>query len=59
MQTQAAPANAKILAAIADCDRYITREERLSDDLRPAEVRERLAWYKQHRAKLQDMLPKA
>lgn len=46
----------RIKSAIADCDRYINREERLSADLRPVDVQKRLDWYKEHRAKLVGML---
>lgn len=46
----------KINAAIADCDRYIDREEKRAADLRPAEVQKRLEWMKQHKAKLEGML---
>jgi hypothetical protein len=45
--------------AIAECDRYIVREEGRRADLRPADVQELLDWYRGHRAKLQAMLDKA
>ncbi len=46
----------KILSAISDCDRYIKKESTRSDDLRPAEIRQRLDYYINHRAKLAGML---
>lgn len=46
----------KIQDAIADCTRYIDREEKRNASLRPAEIAKRLEWYKAHRAKLENML---
>lgn len=46
----------RIIDSIADCDRYIAREEPRSADLRPADVAKRLEWYKAHRQKLIQML---
>lgn len=46
----------KILDVIADCDRYIAREEPRNPTLRPADVAQRLEWYKAHRQKLIGML---
>lgn len=45
-----------ILSAIADCDRYIAKESARADDLRPAEIQQRLSYYISHRAKLAGML---
>ena len=45
-----------IISAIADCDRYITKESPRAADLRPAEVTKLLAWYVTHRAKLVGLL---
>ena len=45
-----------VQGAIADCNRYIAKEEPRSADLRPADVAELLAFYKSHRAKLIEML---
>lgn len=47
----------KILRAINECDRYITKESARADDLRPLEIQERLAYYRAHRQKLIGMLP--
>lgn len=46
----------KIIESIAECDRYIAREEARSADLRPPEIAQRLEWYKTHREKLIRML---
>ncbi len=45
-----------ILSAIADCDRYIAKESARAEDLRPAEIQQRLDYYMRHRAKLAGML---
>lgn len=42
--------------AIADCNRYITKESARAADLRPAEITKLLDWYIAHRAKLLAML---
>lgn len=50
----------RIVEAIAECDRYIAKEEPRDASLRPADVAKRLEFYKAHRAKLVTMLePKA
>lgn len=46
----------RIMQAIAECDAYINKEEKMSADLRPQRVVELLARYKEHRAKLLAML---
>lgn len=46
----------KILEAIADCDRFIAKEEPRNPDLRPADVQQHLDYCKAHRIKLQAML---
>jgi hypothetical protein len=46
----------RILSAIAQCDRYIDKEEARSADLRPADIQKRLDGYKEHRDKLQRAL---
>ena len=48
--------NAKINQAIADCDRFIAKEQAQSADLRPADVAKMLDFYIAHRAKLIKML---
>lgn len=53
------PANVdKVKSAIADCDRYINKEDGRRADLRPADVQKRLDGYKAHRAELLAMLAK-
>ena len=46
----------RIRESIADCDRYIAKEEPRNPLLRPADVAKRLEFYKAHRAKLLAML---
>ena len=46
----------KILEAIADCDRFIAKEEPRRADLRPADIAKHLEFCKQHKAKLVGML---
>jgi hypothetical protein len=46
----------RILEAIADCDRYIAKEEPRRADLRPADVAKHLEFCKAHKAKLIGML---
>jgi hypothetical protein len=48
--------NAKINQAIADCDRFIAKEQAQAADLRPADVAKMLDFYIAHRAKLIKML---
>lgn len=50
--------NRRILQAIAECDRYIAKEQPRRDDLRPQEIKDLLAFYISHRAKLETMLVK-
>ncbi|WP_404995418.1 hypothetical protein [Cupriavidus pauculus] len=45
----------RILSALAECDRFIEREERRDPELRPADVQALLDDYKAHRAKLMGM----
>ena len=45
-----------IRQAISDCDRYIDKESPRSEDLRPQEIKDLLAFYVNHRAKLHGML---
>ena len=46
----------RILEAIAECDRFIAKEEPRSADLRPADVAKHLEFCKAHKAKLIGML---
>lgn len=46
----------RVLEAIAECDRYIAKEEPRAADLRPVEIVKLLAFYKAHRAKLVAMV---
>jgi hypothetical protein len=46
----------KVLKAIAECDRYIAKEEPRNADTRPASAVKMLAFYKAHKSKLQGML---
>jgi hypothetical protein len=46
----------RALQSIAECDRFIEREEGRNADLRPAETQQLLEFYKSHRAKLQARL---
>jgi len=46
----------RVNEAIAECDRYIAKEEPRNPALRPADVAARLEFYKAHRAKLVAML---
>ena len=47
---------ARVLEAIAECDRYIAKESARADDLRPAEATALLIWYRAHRLKLEGLL---
>ena len=49
------PRYQRILDAIADCDRFIEREERRDPSLRPADIQATLDFYRGHRAKLMGM----
>jgi hypothetical protein len=42
----------RCLSAIAECDRFISKEEPRSSDLRPASVQKTLDHYKAHRLNL-------
>ncbi len=42
----------QVLNGIAQCDRYIEKQERLSADLRPAATQKLLDYYKRHKQKL-------
>ena len=46
----------KIILAIADCDKFIAKEEPRRSDLRPADVAKTLAFYKSHKVFLQGLL---
>ncbi len=46
----------RVLEAIAECDRYIAKEEPRRADLRPADVAKHLEFCKTHKAKLIGML---
>lgn len=46
----------RILEAIAECDRFIAKEEPRRADLRPADMAKHLEFCKQHKAKLQNEL---
>lgn len=46
----------RIAKAIAECDRYIQKEEKRAADIRPESAEKMLAFYKAHKAKLQGML---
>lgn len=46
----------RIIEAIAECQRFIDKEEPRSADLRPADVQKTLDFYKKHMTKLQLML---
>lgn len=46
----------KILEAIAECDRFIAKEEPRNPELRPADMAQHLEFCKQHKAKLVGML---
>ena len=46
----------RIVEAIQECDRYIAIESPRSEDLRPQEIKNLLASYIAHRAKLQAMI---
>lgn len=46
----------KIKNAIADCDRFIAKEEPRDASLRPADMQQHLDFCKAHKAKLQNML---
>lgn len=49
----------RALDAIADCDRFIAKEEPRRADLRPAAVAQHLEFCKQHKLKLIAMLASA
>lgn len=46
----------RILVALQETNDYIDKEEKRDPNLRPKEIVERLAFYKQHRTKLLNML---
>ena len=46
----------KIIEAIAECDRFIAKEEPRAADLRPADMAQHLEFCKTHKAKLIGML---
>ncbi|KVQ85549.1 hypothetical protein KTE60_22460 [Burkholderia multivorans] len=46
----------KIKSAIADCDRFIAKEDPRDASTRPADVQQHLDFCKAHKAKLQNML---
>jgi hypothetical protein len=46
----------RILQSIEECDRYIAIESPRSEELRPQEIKDLLAFYISHRAKLQMMI---
>ena len=46
----------RIEQSIAECDRYIAKEEPRASDLRPPEIAKLLAFYKEHRANLVKMI---
>ena len=46
----------RIESSIKECDRYIALESPRSEDLRPQEIKDLLAFYIAHRAKLQASL---
>lgn len=48
----------RILQAIAECNRFIEKEEKRSADLRPADVQQHLDFCKAHKEKLIQMLAK-
>jgi hypothetical protein len=49
----------RVRDAIAECDRFIAKEEPRRADLRPANVQKILDHYKAHRVKLVQMLEAA
>lgn len=46
----------KIKSAIAECDRFISKEESRDASLRPADMQQHLDFCKTHKAKLEGML---
>lgn len=46
----------RILEAMAECDRFIAKEEPRAADLRPAKVAQHLEFCKIHKTRLQHML---
>jgi hypothetical protein len=46
----------RILDAIADCERFIAKEDHRRADLRPASIQQHLDFCKSHKVKLQLML---
>lgn len=46
----------RVIEAIAECDRYIDREDKRNPILRPVDVQKHLDFCKAHKAKLQGML---
>lgn len=46
----------RVIEAIADCDKFIAKEQPRNADLRPAVVQQHLDFCIAHRAKLQAML---
>lgn len=46
----------QIKSAIAECDRFIAKEDHRNADLRPSDVQQHLDFCKSHKSKLQAML---
>lgn len=49
----------RVIEAIAECDRFIGKEEKRSAELRPASAAQHLEFCKQHKVKLIKMLQDA
>lgn len=48
----------RINESIAECDRFIAREESRAEDIRPTDIQDLLGQYKAHRERLVNMLSK-
>lgn len=46
----------RVLDALAETEAYIAKEEKRDPSLRPADIAERLEFYRKHRTKLLGML---
>lgn len=56
IELKTAEAQRRIHQAIADCDRFIAKEEGRAADIRPASVQQHLDFCIAHRVKLQNAL---
>lgn len=56
IELNTAEAKRRVIESIAECDRFIAKEQNRSAELRPASVQQRLDFCHKHMAKLQSAL---